>query len=117
MPMSLTRSPHSRAVASTSDVSMATGPGWRSATSATVAYLWPCRPAALSGSADAFAASSVIGLGEGPVFLLMAQHVGTEQSVPQLTRHRLGDITGNVVGELPRFGDLLDRQRHHKASP
>ena len=56
--------PHSRVMSSTSDVRMATGPGWRRAASATVAsiaYLCPCRPAPLGSRAAALAAASVIG--------------------------------------------------------
>src|SRR5262249_16967387 len=56
--------PQSLDMSSMSEVSMATGLGWRSATSATVAsmaYLWPCSFASLSSVADALAAWAVTG--------------------------------------------------------
>jgi hypothetical protein len=56
--------PQSVAMSSTSEVSMATGLGWRSAASATVASmacLWPCSFASLSSFADAFAVWAVTG--------------------------------------------------------
>lgn len=41
--------------------------------------------------------------------------VGAEELAPQLVCHRLGDIAGDVVGELSELGHLAARQSHGDA--
>src|SRR5260370_16142459 len=54
----------------------------------------------------------------------MAQQIVAEQAVTDRASHRLSDIAGDVVSELPQFGHLLGgkglvwpRSRHPKEAP